>query len=158
MFELLQPQKRDINQLYIVTQHAITDIYRANSYVAQLEGILQKIDTLLAIHESLSHSVRRMTDKETKEYAAALKKPLHLQVFVTPTWPYCPQAVRLAHQLAMESSMVNGDMVEAIEFPHLSMKYQVQGVPRTVINENTFMEGAAPEQMLIQKVKQALAG
>lgn len=82
---------------------------------------------------------------EAKSYLAALNKPLHLQVFVTPTCPYCPPAVHLAHQLAMESDLVRADMVEAIEFPHLSMKYQVQGVPRTVINETAYLEGAAPE-------------
>jgi len=48
-------------------------------------------------------------------------------------------------------------MVEAIEFPHLSMKYQVQGVPRTVINETAYLEGAAPEGILLTKIKTAVA-
>ncbi len=93
----------------------------------------------------------------TKTELAALAEPLHLQVFVTPTCPYCPRAVRLAHMMAMESELVKADAVEAIEFPHLSQKYQVMGVPRTVINEDTFMEGAAPEAMLMDKVREALA-
>ena len=93
----------------------------------------------------------------TKTYLAGLTEPLHLQVFVTPTCPHCPPAVRLAHMMAMESELVVGDMVEAMEFPHLSQKYQVMGVPRTVINEDTFMEGAAPEAMLMGKVREALA-
>lgn len=93
----------------------------------------------------------------TKQELAALEQPLHLQVFVTPTCPYCPGAVRLAHQMAMESKMVTGDMVEAIEFPQLSNKYQVMGVPRTVINEHAHLEGAAPEAMLMAKVREALA-
>jgi glutaredoxin-like protein len=92
----------------------------------------------------------------TKEWLAELKEPLHLQVFVTPTCPYCPQAVVLAHKLAMESELVTADMVEATEFPHLSQKYQVMGVPRTVINETVFQEGAAPEGMLLAKLEQAL--
>ncbi len=92
----------------------------------------------------------------TKEYLATLDKPLHLQVFVTPTCPHCPRAVRLAHMLAMESDQVQGDMVEAIEFPHLSNKYQVMGVPRTIINEDDFMEGAAPEAMLMAKIREAI--
>jgi glutaredoxin-like protein len=93
----------------------------------------------------------------TKEFLANLEKPVHLQVFVTPTCPYCPQAVLLAHKLAFESDKVKADMVEAIEFPHLSMKYQVQGVPRTVINETVHQEGAAPEAMLLAKLKEAVA-
>lgn len=89
---------------------------------------------------------------------ADLKEPVHMQVFVTPTCPYCPQAVVLAHQMAIASPMVRADMVEATEFPHLSIKYQVMGVPRTVINETTHIEGAAPEPMLLDKLQEALEG
>jgi glutaredoxin-like protein len=93
---------------------------------------------------------------ETLRALDALEGELHLQVFVTPTCPYCPRAVILAHQLAFASAKVRADMVEANEFPHLSMKYNVMGVPRTVINEATFIEGAAPESMLLDKVREAL--
>ena len=87
----------------------------------------------------------------------ALTEPLHFQVFVTPTCPYCPPAVRLAHMMALESDLVTADMVEATEFPHLSNKYNVMGVPRTVINESEFLEGAAPEAMVMAKVRDVLA-
>lgn len=93
---------------------------------------------------------------ETKEWVAELESPVHMQVFVTPTCPYCPQAVILAHRLAMESDLIKADMVEAIEFPGLSNKYHVQGVPRTVINESVHMEGAAPEPMLLARLKEAV--
>jgi len=96
-------------------------------------------------------------NEETRSYLAALTTPLHLQVFVTPTCPYCPGAVSLAHKMAMESNLVTGDMVEATEFPHVANKYQVMGVPRTVINEETFLEGAAPEAMLMERIREAMA-
>lgn len=94
---------------------------------------------------------------ETKAWVQALEEPVHMQVFVTPTCPYCPQAVIMAHQLAMESDLITADMVEAIEFPDLSNRYQVQGVPRTVINDDFHMEGAAPEPMLLGKLQEAVA-
>lgn len=94
--------------------------------------------------------------EETKEFLDGLQQDLHLQVFVTPTCPYCPRAVVLAHALAVASDKVRADMVEISEFPQLGVKYQVQGVPRTVINETIVQEGAAPEQMLIQKLQQEL--
>lgn len=96
-----------------------------------------------------------LTD-DTRSYLDSLEKEVHLQVFVTPTCPYCPGAVILAHQMAHYSSKVKADMIEATEFPDLSMKYQVMGVPRTVINESEFQEGAAPEPMLIEKIKAAV--
>ena len=35
------------------------------------------------------------------------------------------------------------------------MQYQVMGVPRTVINETVFQEGAAPEVQLIARLQEA---
>ena len=93
---------------------------------------------------------------DTRVFLDGLEKDLHLQVFVTPTCPYCPGAVTLAHRMAHYSSRVIGDMVEATEFPHLAQKYGVMGVPRTVINENVFQEGAAPEETLVEKIRAAL--
>jgi hypothetical protein len=43
-------------------------------------------------------------------------------------------------------------MVEATGFPHLSNKHSVMGVPRTVSNVTTLVEGAAPEAMLMAKL------
>jgi glutaredoxin-like protein len=93
---------------------------------------------------------------KSKETVASLTEPVHFQVFITPTCPYCPQAVRLAHKFAMESELITADMVEAIEFPHLANKYAVYGVPRTVINEKVHQEGAVPEPMLLAKLLEAV--
>ena len=93
---------------------------------------------------------------ETLEQLAKIEQPVHLQVFVTPTCPYCPTAVRLAHSLAMASEQIRADMVESIEFPQLANKYHVHGVPKTVINEHTSQEGAAPEPLLVARVLQAV--
>lgn len=92
----------------------------------------------------------------SKEAVAGITEPVHFQVFVTPTCPYCTQAVRLAHKFAIESDLVTADMVESIEFPHLANKYQVYGVPRTVINETVHQEGAVPEPMMLAKLLEAV--
>jgi glutaredoxin-like protein len=94
---------------------------------------------------------------ETLAFLEGLEEPLHLQVFITPTCPYCPRAVILAHHLAIASDKVTADMVEAIEFPHLAQKYSVMGVPRSVINETVHQEGAAPEPMLLERLKEAVS-
>jgi glutaredoxin-like protein len=94
--------------------------------------------------------------QQTKNFLKELKKPIHIQVFVTPTCPYCPRAVRLAHQMALESKYVKADMIEAIEFPHLAEKYQVSGVPKSIINEVVEVEGAVPENIFLEYVKSAV--
>jgi glutaredoxin-like protein len=92
----------------------------------------------------------------SKTQLAKLDKPVHIQVLVTPTCPYCQRAVSLAHQIAIESDLVMADMVEVTEFPHLANKYQVFGVPRTVINETIHVEGAVPEAMLMAELMKVL--
>ena len=57
----------------------------------------------------------------------------------------------------MENDLITADMVEATEFPHLVQRYGVRGVPRTVVNENVFIEGAYPEPLFLEQVLQALA-
>jgi glutaredoxin-like protein len=93
----------------------------------------------------------------TKQWVSTLTTPVHIQVFVTPTCPYCPPAVLLAHKLAMESDLIRADMVEATEFPHLANRYDVMGVPRTVINEDFHVEGAVPEPVFLQRIQEAIA-
>jgi glutaredoxin-like protein len=81
-----------------------------------------------------------------------IDKPVHIQVFVTPTCPYCAPAVQLAHKIALASDFIRADMVEAQEFPELATHYGVYGVPRTVINEDYHIEGAVPEDTFVLHV------
>lgn len=63
----------------------------------------------------------------------------------------------LAHQMAMESPMVEAEMVEAMEFPELSTQHGVSGVPQTTINNGAgTVIGAVPEPHLLDEIKQAL--
>ena len=66
-------------------------------------------------------------------------------------------AVQLAHRMAIESDMVRADMVEASEFPYLVHKYNVFGVPKTVVNEEVDFEGSLPEPLFLEQVMQATA-
>lgn len=91
----------------------------------------------------------------TKESLRSIDKDVHIQVFVTPTCPYCTVAVRLGHQMSIESRWVRCDMIEATEFPHLVQRYMVYGVPKTVINESITMEGAVPEEVFLAHVLKA---
>ena len=112
---------------------------------------------------SILHSIKAVAagktelSEESLQALSELTQPVHLQVFVTPTCPYCPPAVLLGHYMAIASPMVRSDMVEASEFPELAVKYDVMGVPRTVINETVHIEGSAPEPMVLEKLQEALA-
>jgi thiol-disulfide isomerase/thioredoxin len=96
---------------------------------------------------------------QTREFLQKLDKPVHFQVFVTPTCPYCPQAVILAHRMAMENpGMIRAEGVEATEFPELANQFGVSGVPQTTINAGaSTVIGAVPENQLLSEIMHALA-
>ena len=95
----------------------------------------------------------------TREFLKALPSPLHLQVFVTPTCPYCPRAVVLAHQMAMENpAMIRAEGIESMEFQELASRFNVSGVPQTTINgEGGTVIGAVPEASLLAEIQRVLA-
>lgn len=92
--------------------------------------------------------------QETREKLKSINKPVHIQVFVTLTCPYCPTASSLAYKLALENNLVRADVVDVGEFPHLGQKYKVMGVPKTVVNEQIEIVGAIPEAQFIAQVLQ----
>ena len=94
--------------------------------------------------------------RRVQEELKKIERDLHIQVFVTPMCPYCPEAVKTSHALAAASERVRADMVEISEFPHLANKYGIMGVPKVVVNENFSFEGSFPELQFWDKVKKAL--
>jgi glutaredoxin-like protein len=81
-----------------------------------------------------------------------LTQPLHLEVFVTPTCPHCPRAARLAYQFAMENDNIRTDAIEATEFPDWATRYRVHAVPKTVVNESSYIEGSLPEELFLDEI------
>ena len=57
--------------------------------------------------------------------------------------------------MAVESSHVRGEVIEASEFQELASKYEVMGVPLNVINDTQRVEGRAPAQMIVDAIKGA---
>jgi glutaredoxin-like protein len=92
---------------------------------------------------------------ETVEALKIIDNPIHIQTFVTPTCPYCTMSVRLGHQFALVCPHIVADMIEATEFPHLAHKYDVVGVPRTIINEAIIIEGSVPEETFLDNILKA---
>lgn len=83
-------------------------------------------------------------DPQLEDLVKGIKEPVHLQVFVTLTCPYCPRMVHVVHQFAFVNENIRADMVEAQEFSQLVQRYNVTAVPKTTINEVHSFEGALP--------------
>jgi hypothetical protein len=55
--------------------------------------------------------------------------------------------------MALQSPMVEAEMVEAFEFPELSDRFRVNGVPQTTINDGKgTVVGAVPEDRLLAEI------
>jgi predicted DsbA family dithiol-disulfide isomerase len=54
--------------------------------------------------------------------------------------------------MAIESSRVRAEVVEATEFPDLANRYQVRAVPRTVVNGRRAFDGALPDDLYVGKI------
>ncbi|MEM0480758.1 MAG: thioredoxin family protein [Candidatus Aenigmatarchaeota archaeon] len=92
----------------------------------------------------------------TAKIISQINKKVEIKVFVTPTCPYCPKAVHIAHQFAMLNPNIVAEMIEAIEFEDLANKYEVMAVPKIVINDKVEFEGAVPEEYFAEQVIKAL--
>jgi hypothetical protein len=59
--------------------------------------------------------------------------------------------------MAMESPLVQAEAVDAGEFPNLSERHNVSGVPQTTINDGaSHVVGAVPEPNLVAAILEAL--
>jgi len=126
----------------------------------QYAGIPSGHEFNTLIQDILLVSSRDSGLKETTRVTLkGLQKPVHLQVFVTPSCPYCPRAVVLAHQMAMENpAMIRAEGVESMEFQELANRFNVSGVPQTTINAGAgTVVGAVPEDNLLAEIQRIAA-
>ena len=61
---------------------------------------------------------------ETRKKLRQITKPVHIQVFVTPSCTFCPGQARLAHAFALDCPHITSDVIEIQEFPALAQTYR----------------------------------
>jgi glutaredoxin-like protein len=148
----LQLDKEKVAQ-YGVDKVPATVVEGAKDYGIRFYGLPAGYEFVVLLEDIVRISLGNSgLSQETLERLRQLSGPVHLEVFATPTCPYCPGAVRLAHQLAIESELITADMVEATEFPDLVRRHKVRGVPKTVINGTSGIEGSLPESDLVERI------
>jgi len=91
--------------------------------------------------------------KELEERIMKIDKPMNIKVFVTLSCPHCPGAVQKAHKLALMNPMIDAEMIEAETFGELSMKHNVSGVPKIVINDQYDLLGNQPIQEFLNTME-----
>ena len=144
---------KEIAERYQIDQVPAFVIMGEEDYGVRFYGIPSGYE-FISLLEAILHVSRRDSGlpEEARKALAGIEQPVHLQVFVTPTCPYCPRAVMTSHQYAIENANIRADMVEATEFPVLSQQYEVMGVPRTVVNGKYYIDGGLPEEAFRERL------
>lgn len=82
-----------------------------------------------------------------------VREPRHVQVFVSPTCPYCPGQVVNAFRAAVHRpDMISAECVESGEHQDLALKFNVGAVPHTVINAEHALIGMTPEERFMAEL------
>jgi len=76
-----------------------------------------------------------------------------MKIFITPTCPYCPATVPVLTLFAIVSKgKITAEVIDVSLNPDIARKYEVQGVPLTVVNENERIVGMFTPQDLLDKL------
>jgi len=142
---------------YLIDKIPATILTGKKKYGIRFYGVPAGYEFLAFVDDivDVSHNASRLSDP-IKSRIRAISKPVHIQVFTSPTCPYCYKAVRTAHQFAIENDLIRADMVNAIEFPYLVNKYAITGVPKVVINETQQFAGAISEDQFVDQIMTAI--
>jgi alkyl hydroperoxide reductase subunit AhpF len=64
----------------------------------------------------------------------------------------------MAAAMAIATPRIRADIIDLPEFRELIARYAVQGVPKTVLNDQLFFDGALPEPDVLAAVLEAARG
>ena len=115
----------------------------------ELESLVSAICVVAAQDSGLSAASRQAL--------AGLAGPVRIEVFVTLACGFCPEAVTLAHRLAVESPQVTAAMVEVSAFPEYAQQRAVRSVPKVFVNGQPCFEGRRGEDEFVAAVVGAAA-
>lgn len=82
-----------------------------------------------------------------------LKEPRHIQIFVSPTCPYCPQQALTAISAAIAMpDLITVEVIEMYENRDYIDKYHIVTVPFTVINDTPIGTGVKPSEIFVEEI------
>lgn len=90
---------------------------------------------------------------ESLKRLSGLDSTREIQVFVSPTCPYCPQSVVHAVSAAIaKKDLISAEIIEIYENQDISEKFGIVSVPQTFINGTLTSPGAEPEELFIESI------
>ena len=118
--------------------------YSANPSGSEFVPFLNSIQYFSGVRPYYTDQIQTNLEKIPKS---------NMKIFITPTCPYCPQTVPVLTLFAIVSEgKVSAEVIDVDLNPDIAMRYQVQGVPHTVINEKENIYGMFTPQDLLDKL------
>lgn len=93
--------------------------YNITYYGVQKKKEYRAYKDILKFVSSGKTKLSNPTKKAIKKY----RFPLNILIFTTPSCTYCPKAVRVATQFAIESDYIKSAFVDASEFTDMAEEY-----------------------------------
>jgi glutaredoxin-like protein len=151
------PLDTDLAKKLGVTHHPAIVLEGKEEYKIKFYGIPagHEFGAFIGSIIDVSHGTPSLP-QEIVEDINSIDKPIHIRVFVTPQCPYCPGMTRLAFGAAMINPLIDAEVFESLEMQQEAVKYQVFGVPKTIFNETTSVEGLTPPEMFVEKLFESI--
>ena len=90
--------------------------------------------------DPLMDAISRLGQRDASPFQGSTN-PVHVVIFVAPSCPHCPHAVRSALSLAVGDGSVTVSVVDALQFPDLAGRYKVRSTPTTIVNDTLTLVG-----------------
>lgn len=151
-----QVMDRDKTELYGIKRVPAMVVQDSGGHSVTFYGLME--DVFFSILIDALHAAaegRTWFPVEIRSTLRHLAKTVRLQVFVETNCPLCSPVARTAIGLALESTLVNTDIIIAGDYPELIKKYSIQTLPKTVFGENLHLDGHVTESEFLEMIFQA---
>jgi glutaredoxin-like protein len=101
---------------------------------------------------SLIAKAVEITADATLEKIMDVTRPVHMEVFTTPQCPVCAEVIQTAHLIAYINDNIRADMIDTKTFPALAKKYNIQSVPKIVLNETVELIDKQTTEMFLEAI------
>jgi glutaredoxin-like protein len=108
-------------------------------------NIFNSLIAMISMQSTGSVDLDEETTAKVKELEGA-----EIQLFVTLNTPKASETISVASAFSMLNEGIHTSVIELIEFPEMAERYQVLGVPKTIVNEEIKFTGSYSSKELLE--------